>query len=563
MSDQPDAPKSPPNFELVRRLARLVRLAADRPSAMPEQRAQVNQVVAAAKSGAARIAPGPEGVLLVDDVAMVDADDDARLLAERLAAYGVEELTVTPRAAAADLFDLGRLLGNAPTGEDPVGRFAAGATVIDSRSIMRRMKARAPALASDVVDDAPTAVPRRPSRIETPRSSAAMRAAARTPVGTPGGTPIVMPAVPPPPPDESEKLREPPPVPSPSHPGLALTLGTLGGSLELRELQGALDEIVAFADLAFRSGRSDDLIEAMAGLISVEWAQLERDSADARRQAFAHAVRRLAKPVMLRKLAALRHQRSDDPVAVARLQAVLDRYGTDGANALIDEYANAPTAEARKTCLDALRGLRRAHDALFALARDVEPHVVRLAAMILGDLGEPRGEELLVEMLQHTDANARRSAVAALSRFPGDRALEALGVALRDEAAPVRARAVAGLIARRDLRAVPLLAPLLDREDDREVLYSAIEGLGALGGAEAVQLLIRCAQGEGEHPLRRTAAYRIHACTALVTIRTPQAMAGVQMLRDDRDREVRDASMRLVAQAQRRTTQSVPVVSAP
>jgi hypothetical protein len=66
-------------------------------------------------------------------------------------------------------------------------------------------------------------------------------------------------------------------------------------------------------------------------------------------------------------------------------------------------------------------------------------------------------------------------------------------------------------------------------------------------------VLIPCAQGDSAHARKRSATYRIAACTALVAIRSPQGMACVQGLREDRDREVRDAAVRLVAQAARRT----------
>ena len=106
-----------------------------------------------------------------------------------------------------------------------------------------------------------------------------------------------------------------------------------------------------------------------------------------------------------------------------------------------------------------------------------------------------------------------------------------------------------------------LLTPLIDKETDREVLYTAIGAVGGVGSPEAIQILVRIAQGEGENPQRRSAGMRVQGCIALVVIRTPASMAAVQGLREDRDREVREAAVRLVAQAQRRTTSTgMPVV---
>jgi HEAT repeat protein len=302
-------------------------------------------------------------------------------------------------------------------------------------------------------------------------------------------------------------------------------------------------------------------VEAMAGLVAIEHAQLQKDASDERRRAFARIVRALAKPLLLRQLAVMRHRHATDADIARRAQAVLYRFGTDGAEALFDEYVSVPTAEARAVCLEALRAIRRTHDALFALVRDTRDLVVRQAAGLLGELGDPRGEQMLIELIRHPDARTRRAAVAALTRFSTPSAVDALGFALDDESPIVRARAVAALRSRGGPRAVALLAPLLDREEDREVLYATVAALGAIGGGEAVAALIPGARGETSHSRKRSATYRIAACTALVAIRSPQSMAAVQALREDRDRDVRDAAVRLVAQASRRTTAGRAVVT--
>src|SRR5690606_14177749 len=219
-------------------------------------------------------------------------------------------------------------------------------------------------------------------------------------------------------------------------------------------------------------------------------------------------------------------------------------------------WANAPSAAARAICLEALRALRRTHDALFDLVRHTDDLRVRQGIALLGALGDSRAEQLVLEQLRHPDARTRREVMAALERFPSAGALDAIGVGLLDDKALVRLRAIAA-IRPRGAVAVKPLAPLLDAEPDREVLYAAIAALGSIGGAEAVQLLIHAVNGETQHAKRRSAAYRLQACAALAQIRTPQAMAAVQVLRDDRDREVREGAMRLVAQAARRGTTAV------
>ena len=109
----------------------------------------------------------------------------------------------------------------------------------------------------------------------------------------------------------------------------------------------------------------------------------------------------------------MRHRSIGDAELTQRLQAILYRYGTDGAEALIDEYVSVPSAEQRAICLEALRGLRRTNDALFALVRDTHDLVVRQAAGILGELRDARGEQLLIELLLHPDARATRERLSA------------------------------------------------------------------------------------------------------------------------------------------------------
>lgn len=544
---------SPKHPELVRLLAALVRSFVERTPDAVAQRALVQEIAAVAAAGATSLAPGPDGMLLVDGAAVAAPDEDTRLLVERLDACGVEEFTITPRAATADLFDLGRLLGAGGDGDAAASRFASGATVLDARALPRKLRRR----------DVPASTEK-----ALPTSAAAAPMPARR-LPTPARIPAVQPEAPPPapldaaPPAEHEELREPAPIPATKDPRLAAIIASLGEPAELAALRRRLDILVNHADLAFRGGRDADLVEALTALVAIEYAQLQHDGSDDRRQTFAHGIRRLARPVLLRRLAVLRHRLTGDATAVTRLQSVLHRYGTDGVEALVDEFSAAPTPAARAACLAALRELPRATDVLFGICHGGANVAVRDAAEILAALVDPRAAELLTELLHHADVRTRRSAVAALAVDPRDEAFDGVCFALQDEEPMVRARAVAALTDRRDIRAVPRLTPLVEKEPDREVLYAGIAALGVLGGTDAVQTLVRCAEGEGEHPLANTAEYRIHACTALVAIRTPVAMACVQRLHRDRDPEVRDASLRLVAQALRRTTASQEIVSAP
>lgn len=597
-----------PNSALAERFAALIALVNAKPQAVVEHREAARGVIEAALGGAVRFS-------LVDGAFLLDgAPFEAPLLASRFAAYGVEDLGITERVAQADLLELARLLAATPGAGDQVARFAARQTALDSKTLPRRLRART------AVDGESTAVPLAPPPA-VPAKRGLGKSRRLTPAAPPQGSPQASPAAPPEvgarrktpmaqpvvdalrrtplgnatvpgaePPDGPHRRPTPasitaafpPPAPAPEArdaperlvAAIAIpetvegTLAAARDALDLadtpKRLTAALDQLVVLSEIAFRQGRHDDLVEALTTLVGLEFELLERDSSDERRQALNHAVRTLARPVLLRQLAVLRHTRAADAVAAERLQQVIYRFGVDGVEAVIDEFASAPSAEARETCLECLRGLRRTYDALLVFSRDPREPVVRQTAQLLGELHDARADAILVELLQHPDARTRRIAVAALANSEREDALGAVAFSLNDESPLVRLRAVAALAGRREPDVLRWLRELIDREADREVLFAAIGAIGAIATLEAVQALIPIAAGEGENPLKRSAAMRIQACTALAIIRTPPAMAAVQLLRTDRDREVREASVRLVAQARRRTTSTgIAAISAP
>jgi HEAT repeat protein len=547
-----DSAQLTPTQLVARRFARLVEQLRADPAGVALHRKEVRGIAKALRTVGVRLEAGEGDALLIDGAAELAGEEaGVRLLASRLAAYGVEELTLAQGASEADLHDLARLLATSPDQQDPLAYFAARATSIDPKGIPRRLRARplvevpeAPEPTAEVDAVSKSAAPKRETAASAPAASDAAdqppRAALESAPSSADG--------------RADQLTEALPLPVTTVPEIAGLFADLLDATDAAALRLPLEALSTRADLAFRAGRFNEMLEALAGLVSIEFTQLARDSSDERRKEFAQVVRRLASPVILRQLAGMRHRHALDDTRRVQLQAVLSRFGTAGAEALLDEYAVASTAETRARCLDALRGHQRTHDALFELVRDTRDPVVRQAATLLGALGDERAEALLVELVRHPDARSRRAAIAALERFASPASREAIGFALLDDEPTVRLRAVAALSLRGGDQSVRVVAPLLDTEPDREVRDAAVAALGRIGTPEAVQLLIRCAQGETAHPKRRSAAYRLQACRALVLVRTPQAMAAVQMLRDDRDREVRDGAGRLVAQAARRGT---------
>lgn len=546
MSEEPVAPS--PAAGAALRFVRLVAQVAAAPGAVAEHRTAVRALTKALKGQRFEFVLGEDGALRVDGSALAPEDssdaDAAALLAARLATYGVESLTLTEKSAEADVNELTRLLGAAPPTTDPIGHFAVRSATIDARGIPRRLKARE--RAGEVAPLVPTA---------TPRSSASV-ARRPTPEGSIAVADIAPEVAPEPvegPASRTEQLAEAIDVPEIVDARISGLVQKLQATDALLELEPLLNELAEAAELAFRTGEHVLMLNAITALVAIEFRQLERDASDDRRRVFVQPLRRLANPPILRQLAVLRHRLADDATLSARAQAVLYRFGTDGADALMDEYANVPTLEGRRTVIAALRGMRRTFDALHDWLRNGDEYDVREAIAVLGALGDERAVRMLGEVLRHGEPRVRRTVVSELDAVGGDGALDLLGLALDDESPLVRARATAAL-SLRGASALRHLVPRLDVEPDREVLYGTMHALATIGTPEAVAALVRCAKGESTHPQHRAAAFRLQASAALVVIRTPAAMAAVGLLREDRDREVREGSQRLVAQAARRTT---------
>src|SRR6185369_10124795 len=98
------------------------------------------------------------------------------------------------------------------------------------------------------------------------------------------------------------------------------------------------------------------------------------------------------------------------------------------------------------------------------------------AVEALGRLADLGDEELLLEALERGDTEVVKAAVRALSRWPGERALDGLARALGHGRWDVRRVAVEALAERQDAAATALLAERIAVEDDvlvRQALAAA------------------------------------------------------------------------------------------
>jgi HEAT repeat protein len=115
----------------------------------------------------------------------------------------------------------------------------------------------------------------------------------------------------------------------------------------------------------------------------------------------------------------------------------------------------------------------------------------------------------------------------------------------------VRVQVASGLAGRKGTKSATTLSRALDDEGDVEVQLAILAALGRVGNAEAVTRLTKAAEPDGRLFKKKPVAVRVAAVHALGEARTPAALAVLQSLAHDKEREVREAVLRVVVQAQR------------
>jgi HEAT repeat protein len=305
-----------------------------------------------------------------------------------------------------------------------------------------------------------------------------------------------------------------------------------------------LDDLVTLAENMGREGRSDVVGEIFAGVVAREMTIAEADL----RRAYAMALRRMSKPTLLRSVSMLLPRRRDQ---LDEYMAVLARAGEDGADALIEQLTAAQSLSERRIYFDCLVKLKAGVPALIHMLGDARWYVARNAADLLGEMQAPDCESPLAELLKHDDDRVRRAATTALGKVGTTRAMRALHEAMQDTSPQVRIQAAAGLAGRKGARSASTLAKALETESDVEVQLAILSALGRVASPDAVQKLAKAAEPEGRLFKKKSLAFRIAAVQALGEARTPAALAALESLREDKEKEVRDTVFRTLLTAAR------------
>ena len=305
-----------------------------------------------------------------------------------------------------------------------------------------------------------------------------------------------------------------------------------------------VDELATLAELASRDGRTHVLAVVCVGLVKRE----TNGTSDNRRQACTMALRRLLRPALLRGIAQLLPRKRD---IAADLEAVLVRAGAEGADSVIELLAEESLASDRHVYLDILPRMQAGVPTLVHMLGDTRWFVVRNATDLLGEMRVKSAESALLPLLQHADERVRKSAANALINLGTTTGFRAVCEMFQAESPRTRAHAAMALASRRDEKSTAQLRTVLEDEPDTEVQLALLGALGKIATPAAVEQLIRAAEPKRRLLERKPNSFRIAAIQALAEARTAAALAALTVLREDKEREVREAAARAYQHASR------------
>ena len=155
--------------------------------------------------------------------------------------------------------------------------------------------------------------------------------------------------------------------------------------------------------------------------------------------------------------------------AVSQLDTLGQTNKTVSLEMLRDRLFNDPEPDVQAAAADAIGGLKlvEAFDDLANMYHDSSEWLVQFSIIAaLGELGEPRGFELLEEALNSDNNLLQTAAIGSMGE---------LG----------------------DTRAIPLLSKFVDNED-WQIRYRLVQALGKLGGNEAKATIAKLVEDESE-----------------------------------------------------------------
>ena len=299
----------------------------------------------------------------------------------------------------------------------------------------------------------------------------------------------------------------------------------------------------------------DDLVllgdfESAVPLVQALAAELEEGGRPARRPIAAAALERLAGGYLMEHVVG--HLRSVDDDVVDHVRAMAHALGAPVIRPLAEALAAEDRGRAFRRLTDVLVSFGSlGREAVEQLKTSQNPAVRRTAIYLLRAFGGNDALPELAPLLEDADVNVQREAIRAIVTIGTDEAYGLLERGLTSGSAGSREAILSALGSLRDERALPLFLHIVGnreyRRRARKVYESALDALGALGGPDALDGLVRALYaGEWWAPTR-TGAIRSAAAAAIGQLGTPEAGAALAHAAEHGRRGVRHAARQQLA----------------
>jgi hypothetical protein len=501
--------------EFANHFARLTAALVRQGDDVEEQQQYLLSAVAAAKFFPVLLTRDGDA-LLADGSPIAKSTIYTMVLTDRLKGHNVVRLEVNPAPSAADVYGLARVLATAP--ED-----GASADVGQRLTAMRAASVRVEVAASQkprVDATTPTApMPRVSLESFELMSEDQMRSAIAKPraMSTTGSTPVV------------GELSGP-------KAGVTIEqlLKALDDASDIGAVENILGALIPHVESALNGPNPEDAVIAARRM-----ARREARTTDApTKKLISQVIRRLVTSKMI--TTTIKHL----PGAGDKLPefaSVLSHAGDTAVEALADRLVESEQAKERRAIFNVLVQLKSGVPIFIHMLGDKRWFVIRNAADLLAQIGAPEAEEPLIRALDVSDPRARRSVIAALSRYPSPKSQGSVRRALQDPAVEVRLAAAAGVGRTKNAEMTKALLEAFGREQDTDVRQALLGALGRQATEDAIRQLVDAAAPDGLFK-RKTSEFRVAAVRALREAGTPPALQAVRALIADKDPAVRDAA---------------------
>ncbi|HJR41062.1 MAG TPA: HEAT repeat domain-containing protein [Gemmatimonadaceae bacterium] len=500
----------------ARHFARLIWLLLNDVTAYDAQLATLRALVNASREGAVTLA-SRDWRLVVNGSVLSDKFSGAQDLTAQLMEHSVVELTAEQNASPADLLCLSRILAGAPVPGDGGRNIQKKLEVFEARRIAVRLETP-PAATPAVVPDEAHSVLHLPPR-PAPEADGDVEEEERDLYREQDADKMF----------QSFSAVEAPKVSMQKH------FELLDAAHTPTALTRQLDTLVQLANDSARKERVDLVAEIFHGLVLREAGTEDR----AVKRSYGLAIRRLCTPGVLRAVISLLPRRREN---YEQYLSIIARAEDAGAEALVEALVSAGSISDRRAYFDAMLNCRSGVRVLLFMLGDERWYVVRNACDLLGELRVTDADAQLTRLLDHEDERVRAAAAGALAKIGTGVAAKGLRVALRDASPEVRERAAAALGSTRGARSAASLIKAIDREEDIRVQMAMLTALGQIGTPDAVQKLVTIAKPDARLFKKNKASLRAAAVHALAEAKTPLAIATLQSLLRDKEKDVRGAA---------------------